>query len=302
MTTRGLAATQSSTPRAAATCARRAVPGSRGARLTCWHTAVDSTRPSVLIALPFGVPVEVARAAFDALTPAFNVVTWESRYILNLEQSFSGSEALAPTEHVADMRCVLQSLGIAHCTLIGYCSGAGISLIAARAHPDVFRDLILISGEYQLFKRGHAATEYQRSIDTFLPVVASGRPQACAIFTRMAEISSLSRQAAQSELDLQMNLPFSSEERLFRYARNYMAYRDFDAVPAARGVQQRTFVLTGGRDVHASAENSEAVHDAIAGASMLVDPDGDHYEFCRAGSRLLEAIPAYLARERTAGA
>ncbi|HEX7838421.1 MAG TPA: alpha/beta hydrolase [Kofleriaceae bacterium] len=286
----------------AAAYARASVPGSSGAILTCWHTAVDGARPSVLIALPFGVPGTVTRAAFDALGPVFNVVTWESRYLLNLDEPFSGGEALSPAEHAADMRCVLNALGIARCTLIGYCSGAGISLVAARQHPDVFGELILVSGEYQLFKRGHAATAYQRSIDTFLPVVATSRQQAGAIFARMSEISSLSRSDAQSELEHQMNLPFSSEERLFRYARNYMAYRDFDALVAARDVRQPTFVLSGERDVHAGTENSEAVRGAIPGATMFIDRDADHYAFCRHGSRILEAITAHLTRGRAAAA
>lgn len=275
---------------------QRSVPGSSGAILTCWHTAVDSTRPSVLIALPFGVPVRVARAAFEALGPACNVVTWESRYILNLEQAFSGTENLSPAEHVADMRCVLQALEIASCKLIGYCSGAGISLLAARQHPAVFTELVLVNGEYQLFKHGHAATDYQRSIDTFLPVVAGGRQQASAIFMTMAEISSASKHNAQSELDKLMNLPFSDEERLFRYAKNYMAYRDFDARAVASGLQQRAFVLSGRRDVHSSAENSEAVREIIQEATMFIDQDGDHYEFCRGGSKILEVIAAHLAR------
>lgn len=275
---------------------RRLVSGSGGARLTCAHTAPSKDKPGLLIALPFGVPAGVAGAAFEKFGPAFNVVTWESRYVLALDQAFAGDEKMGPAEHVEDMLCVLRALEIGTCRLVGYCSGAGVSLLAARQHPAVFVELILVSGEYQLFRQqGHAATDYQRSIDTFLPAVARGRPQAAFIFTRMAELSKLSKGGLQSELDKQINAPFDQEERLFRYAKNYMAYRDFDALGVARGVRQRTLVLAGRRDQHANLENSAAVGGAIAGASTIVDDEGDHYEFCRAGSKMLDQIGAHLA-------
>jgi len=275
----------------------RSVLGSSGAMLHVRHTPVDADKPSLLIALPFGVPADVARPAFDKFGPNFNVATWESRYVLNTAQEFSGDEKLMPSEHVGDMLNILHALDIDSCRLIGYCSGAGISLVAASRHPDVFKELILVNGEFQLFRRGHASTDYQRSIDTFLPVVATGREQAGFIFSKMAEISKASRAGGeQSELEQQINLPFSQEEYLFRYAKNYMAYRDFDALEAASDVRQNTFIVTGRMDVHSSMENSEAVGGRIAAATTFVDDAGDHYEFCRAGSATLEAIDAYLAR------
>ncbi|HEY0556761.1 MAG TPA: alpha/beta hydrolase [Thermoanaerobaculia bacterium] len=271
------------------------VAGSSGAILQCSHTAIDSGKPGLLIALPFGVPATVAHAAFSAFAPGFNVVTWESRFILNLDQDFTGDERLAPAEHVEDMLCLLRALEIDTCHLIGYCSGAGISLLAASLHPEVFSELILVNGEYQLFRKGHASTDYQRSIDTFLPVVASSRRQAGFIFTKMAEISNAKRAGAEpTELDRQINLPFSKEEHLFRYAKNYMAYRDFDALEVAGGVRQPAFVVTGRRDEHSSMENSEAVAGAIGAVKTFVADEGDHYDFCRAGSSTLAEIGAHL--------
>jgi len=273
------------------------VTGSSGAILNCCHTALEKDKPSILITLPFGVPVSVARAAFEKLEPGFNVVTWESRYILNLDQEFSGDEKVSPAEHVEDMICILKALKIGTCYLIGYCSGAGISLLAARQYPDVFTELILVNGEYQLFRKGHASTVYERSIDTLLPVVATGRRQAGFIFSKMGEISKASKGDRQTEFDKQINLPFSQEEYLFRYAKNYMAYRNFNALDIAAGIRQRTFILTGKLDEHASMENSEAVGDSIPGSEKFVDDKGDHYEFCRAGSLTLDNIGTYLSRQ-----
>ena len=111
---------------------QRLIPGSSGAILNCSHTPVDNDKPGILIAIPFGVPVTVAHAAFERFGADFNVVTWESRFILNLDQQFSGNEKLEPDKHVEDMLCLLRALEIDACHLIGYCSGAGISLLAAR--------------------------------------------------------------------------------------------------------------------------------------------------------------------------
>src|SRR5262249_139497 len=116
-------------------------------------------------------------------------------------------------------------------------------------------------------------------------------------FAKMAEISNASnvkKGGEQTELDRQINLPFSKEEYLFRYAKNYMAYRDYDALEVARGVRQRTFVLTGRRDEHSNMPNSEAVAGAIGETKTFVADQGDHYEFCRPGSSTLAEIGAYL--------
>ena len=272
----------------------RSVAGAGSATLTCSHTVLDPGKPAVLVALPFGVPGSVARAAFETLESTFNVVTWESRYILDLSQTFSGTEKLGPAEHVADMVCILRGLEIGRCCLVGYCSGAGISLLAAEQHPEIFSKLILVNGEYQLFRKGHATTDYQRSIDTFLPEVAKSREQASFIFSKISDIAKASKSAAQSELDRQINLPFSKEEYLYRYAKNYMAYRDFDALSVAARVGQDTLVLTGRRDVHSSMENSEAVDASLLHSTKFVDDQGDHYEFCRADSSVLAQIGAFL--------
>lgn len=271
-----------------------AVRSSGGAVLKCSHTALNRSRPTVLIALPFGVPVDVARAAFEKFQARFNVVTWESRYVLNLDQTFSGDEKLAPIEHVMDMIHVLASLGIDTCYLIGYCSGAGIALLAARHYPEIFTELILVNGEYQLFRKGHVSTNYQRSIDSFLPQVAVSRQSASVIFSTMAEVSKASKAGEPSALEKQINLPFSQEEHLFRYAKNYMAYRDFDALNIVPQVTQRTFVVTGRMDEHSSMENSEAIFDCLRRAQKFVDDNADHYAFCRAGSLTLAVIGDYL--------
>jgi pimeloyl-ACP methyl ester carboxylesterase len=273
---------------------RCSVLGSSGAMLKCCHTQLNPRNPTVLIALPFGVPASIAHAAFEKFGREFNVVTWETRYVLNLDEAFTGEEKLAPSEHVSDMIHILASLRIKTCFLIGYCSGAGISLLAARQHPEIFTELILVNGEYQLFRKGHVSTNYQRSIDTFLPEVAVGRPNARAIFAKMSEVSQASKAAEPSELELQINLPFSREEYLFRYAKNYMAYRDFDALTVASEICGRTFVVTGRMDVHSSMENSGAVFECLRNAQKFVDDEGDHYAFCRADSLTLAEIDAYL--------
>ena len=273
---------------------QRSIPGSSGAILNCRHTALDRNKASILIALPFGVPLTVADAAFGKFAANFNVMSWESRYILNLDQDFQGNEQLGPIEHVKDMICILKTLDVDACYLIGYCSGAGISLLAAKQHPEIFTNLILVNGEYQLFRKGHTSTTYQRSIDTFLPVVATSREQAGFIFAKMADISKVSKGNSQSELDKQISLPFSQEEYLFRYAKNYMAYRDFEALDIAREIQQSTLVLTGSCDEHSSMENSNAVSEVIKGSKKFVDGKADHYEFCRFGSLTLDVIGSYL--------
>jgi pimeloyl-ACP methyl ester carboxylesterase len=263
--------------------------------LVIWyhHTVPEPNKPWLLIALPFGIPMEVAAAALDAFRPAFNVMTWENRYVLNLDVPFAGDEPLAPTDHVDDMLSVMAALGVERCRLIGYCSGAGFALVAATEHPGRFSDLVLVNGEFQLFRRSHVATTYQRSIDRFLPVVASDRETAAWMFTTMPEVAAAG-EGHDSPLQRQMNIPFSHEERLFRYARSYMAYRDFDAPAVACRVPHSTLVIAGRRDEHTDPENAQAIAEAIPRATLLVDEDADHYAFCRARSATLDAITRHF--------
>jgi pimeloyl-ACP methyl ester carboxylesterase len=273
-------------------CEQRTL-AANGVLIRYHHTTPEPDKPWLLIALPFGIPVEVAAAALEAFRPAFNVITWENRYVLDLDLPFGGDEPLAPTDHVGDMLSVLAALEVERCRLIGYCSGAGFALVAAREHPDRFSDLVLVNGEFQLFRRGHVATAYQRSIDSFLPVVASDRETAASIFTTMAEVAEAGEEH-DSLLQRQMNFPFGNGERLFRYARSYMAYRDFDAAAVACRVSQSTLVIAGRRDEHTDPENAQAIAEAIPRATLLVDEDADHYAFCRAHSATLAAIVRHL--------
>jgi len=92
-----------------------------------------------------------------------------------------------------------------------------------------------------------------------------------------------------------MNTPFSAEERLFRYAKTYMAYRDFNALEIAHDIKQTTFVVTGLLDEHSNMENSQAACEEIPRSTLLfIDDEGDHYAFCRGGSPTLEAIATYV--------
>jgi len=257
------------------------------------HTTPAPHKLWLVVALPFGIPVSVLAPALAALRPAFNVITWESRYLFDLDVPFTGEEALAPDDHVDDMLAVLAALQVDRCRLIGYCSGAGFALLAATRRPDCFRDVVLVSGEFQLFRRGHAATAYQHSIDGFLPVVAQSRETAAAIFTTMAEVSAAAADE-ETQLQRQMNAPFTSEERLFRYACSYMAYRDFDALTLARQVTQPTLVIGGGCDEHTRPENAHAIADALPRATLHVDEHADHYAFCTPDSPVLDAIMRHL--------
>lgn len=275
---------------------QRAISSPDGAVLKCGYTPIERGKANVLIALPFGVPVEIAEPAFASLVQLCNLVSWESRYILETQVEFSGNENLTPLAHVCDMLCILNALGMEQACLIGYCSGAGISLLAATKYPAVFTELILVSGEYQLFRRGHSATAYQRSVDVFLPAVAASRQSARYLFSKIAGLSMLRTGAQEREIPGAISRPFSNEESLFRCAKNYMAYRDFDALSSATNVRQPTFVLSGAQDVHSSPQNSCAISECIAHSNHFVDAAGDHYEFSRCGSRTLDVIREHLQR------
>jgi hypothetical protein len=256
---------------------RRMVVRVSGATLTCSHTVLLYLgKPTVLITLPFGVPATVARAAFGTFESEFNVVTWESRYILDLSQMFSGMEKLELAEHVTDIVRTVCNLQIGYCCLVGYCANAENSLFAAEKYSEIFAKPILANGEYRLFRKGRTVTGYQRSIDTLLEV-ARGRKLANSIFSKMAELP-----VGKSRCSLN----WTGSTRRSARRNNYVAMRRTD-VSKLRFPQYRCSGPPGqirsdwvaGRA--SSTKNSETVDAGLPRSAKFVNDQNDHYEFCR---------------------
>jgi len=243
--------------------------------------------------MPFGLRIELADAFFKFYRPRYDVVTWESRLILDSSEREVGQEDFAIIKHVYDLVSVLRACGVARSSLVGYCSGAGIGLAAANRFPQLFTSLTLVHGEYTLLNEQSCTTQFAADIDSLLSMAAKSDEHARQVFEKVNN----DRPLANKNLPEGIDTPFTQLPYLRRHALNYLAYKSTDFKKLARSVTHRSLLLTGNRDAQANAECTRKIHGIMRNAEIHVDPDADHYGILREDSKTLATIWNYLGEQ-----
>jgi len=132
--------------------------------------------------MPFGLSVDLAEAFFSFYQPRYDVVTWESRLILDSSEREVRPEDFAVINHVYDLMSVLYACRVSRAFLVGYCSGAGVGLAAANRFPQFFSSLILVHGEYTLLSDESCTTQFAADTDSLLSIAAKSDEDARQIF------------------------------------------------------------------------------------------------------------------------
>ena len=253
----------------------------------------SSGRPSIALIMPFGLKVELAEAFFRFYQPRYDVVTWESRLILDPSEREARPEDFAIINHVYDLVSVLRACRVSRAFLVGYCSGAGIGLAAANRFPQLFSSLTLVHGEYTLLSDESCTTQFAADIDSLLSMAAKSDAGARQVFERVSSDRPLVNQHIPEGVDT----PFTRLPYLRRHAMNYLAYKSADFKKLARSVVHRSLLLTGDRDTQANVESTRKIHELMRNADIHVDPDADHYGILREDSKTLATIWNYLGEQ-----
>lgn len=265
--------------------ARRGFLRARDGVIVEYATAqVAPEAPWVVLVLPFGTRVSVASKVVAALQN-FNVLTWSSRLVLSPLWEPVDRKSLALHRHLADLEDLLVLHGIERYQLVGYCSGAGVALVAARALARRPQQLILVNGEFVLFRQSDCVTPTGRDVDRLLSIAARDAGTARLVWQKLEDSRSTNSHVPQG-----MDLPYRHPTFLYRYAIGYLAYREVDFADAARSVHLKSHVLAGGRDPITNVQASEYIASHLSGAELYVDPTGGHYEILRRSSATLQRI------------
>jgi pimeloyl-ACP methyl ester carboxylesterase len=260
-----------------------------GVRLKYAYSGL-SHKPCIALAMPFGLRLDLADAFFEFYRPHYEVMTWESRLILDSSGQEVSSGDFAVDNHVNDLVSILRARQVSRATLVGYCSGAGISLAAANMFPELFSALVLVHGEYALLSDESCTTKFAADVDSLLSFAATSEEHAREVFARVTS----DRLVANSALPEGIDTPFTQLHYLYRYALNYLAYKSTDFKKLALSVTHRSLLLTGKRDVQANVESTRMIHGLMRNAEIHVDPGADHYGILREDSKTLAAIWNYL--------
>jgi len=264
-----------------------------GVRLKYAHCGL-SNRPCIALIMPFGLSVDLAEAFFSFYQPRYDVVTWESRLILDSSEREVRPEDFAVINHVYDLMSVLYACRVSRAFLVGYCSGAGVGLAAANRFPQFFSSLILVHGEYTLLSDESCTTQFAADTDSLLSIAAKSDEDARQIFEKVTNDRPLTNRNLPKGIDT----PFTRLSYLRRHAMNYVAYKSNDFKKLARSASHRSLLLTGNRDAQTNVESTRTIQELMRNADIHVDPDADHYGLLREDSKTLVTIWNYLGGQR----
>ena len=269
------------------------VTASDGKRLRVFHGNLCETKLFLTLILPFGLRLDAAKKLCTMLADEFNVITWQGRSLC--DQPFASHEIrMTPEVHVQDMRSVLDELGVPKTDVVGFCSGAGIALVAANIEAHRIDRLALVCGEYMLDPVVCPQSNFQREVDSLLPLAAESLNYAAALCEKIT--ASRVRAPAKTEFDEEVLVPFSSAARLHRHGLNYLSYRGTDFMALAGEVPHRTRVISTDRDEQVSAASSQIIAGLLRNAERHVVVPGDHYEILRGKNAVNDSIIEFLGR------
>lgn len=244
----------------------------------------------IVLIMPFGMRVTLAKAFFDFYQPRYNLVTWESRLILHEQPREVAVADLSVDMHVQDLLSVVRACKITQAILVGYCSGAGIALAASNAAPELFSSLLLVHGEYALLDEDDCTTRFATEIDSLLSMAARSDKYAQQVFEKIDG----ERLNGAAQVPEGMDTPYTSPSFLRRHALNYLAYKSTDFKALAQTASHRTLLLTGERDIHANVQSTRRIYQLMSNAGLHVDPVSDHYGMVREDSNTMVTIWNYL--------
>lgn len=250
-------------------------------------------KPCIALVMPFGLRLDLATAFFRFYSPHYSVLTWESRLILDPPGRIVRSKDFAIDNHVKDVATILRACEVSRAILVGYCSGAGIALAAAKSFPQLFTTLILVHGEYVLLSEKSCTTQFAMDIDSLLSLAAKSEKHARQVFEKVTSERPMENKNIPEGIDT----PFTQLHYLHRYAINYLVYKSTDFKKLAQSVTHRSLLLTGNHDIQANVESTRKIHGLIGNAEIYVDPDGDHYGLLREDSKTMATIWNYLSEQ-----
>lgn len=252
-----------------------------------------ANRPLLLVVTPLATkPTFIARA-LGALSSRFDVITWEPRLMVEPQVAMPSPAALSIEAHLNDVEVILDHFEAERVHLVGYCSGAALALHVAAHNRRVDR-LALINGAYFLQPKACELTQYERDMLALAPQIASDEEAAGQLFTQfLREGSALKRRA--HEFGDEIYRPYSDVTSFYRFGVGLAHLIRSDARRVARVIRKPTLVYSSKQDDRTHVASSLLMASLISGSEGHYEETGDHYEFCRARTQLIDRLVRFFA-------
>jgi len=239
------------------------------------HASTDRERPAIVLALPCGMPFDLCRDWFNALSERFFVVTWETRGLFGSCAAFD-QVAVDTEAQVADLISVMNHYQLSTAHLMGICGGAVIALSAAAAHGDRVNSLSLWHGDYNLGDND-LRTAHQQNFEWLMEAAAYDRHEARdlqAMFLDQATLATTPEPIAHVVL-----YPYVNPELFYRYARLNDALNKTELASRLANIAVPTLVVAGDADETTHIGGSRYIAASIDDAVLHVEQDGSHLAF-----------------------
>lgn len=249
-----------------------------------------SDKPCIVLILPFGFKTHMADIFFDFFDTHYQLVTWETRTILEDSDRNLSEGELSIDNHVQDVKTILGACRIKNSIFVGYCSGAGIAIAAANRYPQLIKRLILVHGEFVLLNEMNCTTQFSMEIDTLLSLAAQSENHLTRVFDKIQS----EKFDSNTNIPHGIDLPYRQKKYFRRYAANYLEYKSVDFIQLAKQVNHKTLLMCGEMDAQSNVRSSERIRSLIPSSEIFIDPNADHYGILRSDSTTLTKIWNYL--------
>ncbi len=288
---------------------RAVIEGYDGSHL-CTFAGGEPGKPAVLLVNAYGMPVDFMVPLAKRLAERYRVLSWESRAVPNVVGPFDPAH-VDLAAHVRDLETVLDKEGVELAHVVGWCTGAQVSLRFAAENPERVRSLALLNGSYRL-PDTVPLTEFRSLTRKLARTISRERRFAQVYFdatygkardTRSQESATVSTilNFTDPELIHLTSMPFRSVEALYRYAHCIARFWDEPDHAWAASVAAPTLVVAGARDQIAHPTESKEIERRMPNAQINMMREGDHFSIYR-DQALIEQVVTFFgaAPERVA--
>jgi pimeloyl-ACP methyl ester carboxylesterase len=252
---------------------------SKDGRRLAVFTAGDPDAPTVLMINPLGASCLFLVKLIAALTRCRRIVTWETP---GLPDSFpedpAGGLAWDPQSHAQDLAAVLAATAPGRIdSVIAYCSGSYLALHAIALGLVAPSRIALVSPPLEVRSAG-PRTLYQQTIPPLLVRVARDGPKAAALVRAIMQ-RGVRRAPEDNDYELHVlnNLPFSSDESVYRYACLHAAWQTVAWPDALAKLVTPTAIFHGSDDELVHGDTVASLAMAISSAQLWVYERQGHF-------------------------
>lgn len=243
----------------------------------------------LVLALPFGMPMELCENWFEALARQHRVLSWETRCLFGDCADFDLARVDLDAQ-VEDLFAVMDHFGAQSAQLMGICGGAAITLAAAARDPGRVDSMSMWFGDFPS-RNAALRTSHQANLEWLMDAAARSRDEARDLQKMFVDPGTLA--TTPPEIAHFSLYPYVDAELFYRYARLNDALNKTDIAPWLERVEAPTLVVTGDSDAVTHAGGSRFVAQGIPGARLVMEPGGSHTAFFAAPSSLVTLAQAF---------